>query len=98
MSLYHYRARMYDVVAGRFVGRDPIGFVGSLWNLFGFIGSGPLNTNDPSGLAPILPPRFDDCFAGHFAVMFVEIFHPSNIQKPAQIDHQPLNSEKNHTY
>jgi hypothetical protein len=58
---------MYDAVGGRFVSRDPIGFVGSPWNLFGFVGSGPLNTNDPSGLAPILLPRFDDCFAGHFA-------------------------------
>ena len=67
LSLYHYRARTYDAVGGRFVSRDPIGFVGSPWNLFGFVGSGPLNTNDPSGLAPILLPRFDNCFAGHFA-------------------------------
>jgi len=26
LSLYHYRARMYDAVAGRFISRDPIGY------------------------------------------------------------------------
>ena len=26
LVLYHFRARMYDAVAGRFVSRDPIGF------------------------------------------------------------------------
>src|SRR5690606_5348570 len=30
LGLYHYRARMYDAVAGRFVTRDPIGFAGGL--------------------------------------------------------------------
>ncbi len=28
LGLYHYRARMYDSVAGRFCSRDPIGFEG----------------------------------------------------------------------
>jgi RHS repeat-associated protein len=27
LSLYHYRARMYDAVGGRFVSRDPLGYV-----------------------------------------------------------------------
>jgi RHS repeat-associated protein len=27
LALYHYRARMYDAVGGRFVSRDPIGYV-----------------------------------------------------------------------
>ena len=26
LNLYHYRARMYDPAAGRFLGRDPIGY------------------------------------------------------------------------
>ncbi|KAA5535423.1 RHS repeat-associated core domain-containing protein, partial [Roseiconus nitratireducens] len=29
LELYHFRARMYDPKAGRFIGRDPIGYVGS---------------------------------------------------------------------
>ena len=28
LVLYHYRARMYDSISGRFMGRDPIGFLG----------------------------------------------------------------------
>ncbi len=34
LSLYHYRARMYDSVAGRFCSRDPIGY-GDGENLYG---------------------------------------------------------------
>jgi RHS repeat-associated protein len=29
LSLYHYRARMYDAMGGRFIARDPIGFTDS---------------------------------------------------------------------
>jgi len=50
LGLYHYRARMYDSIAGRFVSRDPIGFVGSKWNVYEYVGSMPLVWTDPSGL------------------------------------------------
>ncbi len=50
LSLYHYRARMYDAVGGRFVSRDPIGFEGSKWNLHEYVGSRPPSLLDPSGL------------------------------------------------
>jgi RHS repeat-associated protein len=49
LGLYHYRARMYDSVAGRFCSRDPIGFEGSPWNLYEFVDSRPLVKTDPSG-------------------------------------------------
>jgi len=52
LSLYHYRARMYDAVSGRFVSSDPIGFEGSKWNLFEFLSSCPLINTDPSGNGP----------------------------------------------
>ncbi|WP_143544013.1 RHS repeat-associated core domain-containing protein, partial [Rhodopirellula sp. MGV] len=50
LSLYHYRARMYDPMCGRFCSRDPIGFRGSAHNLYQFIDSDPLASTDPSGL------------------------------------------------
>ena len=50
LSLYHYRARMYDAVGGRFCSRDPIGFEGSSWNLYECFGSSPTYRTDPSGL------------------------------------------------
>jgi RHS repeat-associated protein len=36
LSLYHYRARLYDAVAGRFVSRDPIGYYDG-YNLYWLI-------------------------------------------------------------
>jgi RHS repeat-associated protein len=50
LSLYHYRARMYDPVSGRFVSRDPIGFKGSKWNLFRYVSCNPIGRVDPLGL------------------------------------------------
>ena len=50
LILYHYRARMYDAVAGRFVSRDPIGFAGSKLNLYRFAEGNPKSSSDPSGL------------------------------------------------
>jgi RHS repeat-associated protein len=49
LSLYHYRARMYDAVAGRFCSRDPIGYLGGI-SLFCFVQSRPLVFLDPLGL------------------------------------------------
>lgn len=46
---------MYDAVAGRFVGRDPIGFKGSKWNYYQYVGSRVLNHEDPSGLYGPMP-------------------------------------------
>jgi RHS repeat-associated protein len=49
MSLYHYRARMYDAVSGRFASRDPIGFSGG-YNLYLLYAS--LDRLDPTGNQP----------------------------------------------
>ncbi|KAA5539006.1 RHS repeat-associated core domain-containing protein [Roseiconus nitratireducens] len=54
VGLYHYRARMYDPLPGRFLGRDPIGFEGSPWNLYASLFG--LAATDPSGQA-----RFKRC-------------------------------------
>jgi len=49
LSLYHYRARMYDAVAGRFLTRDPIGYEGSEWSLYEYARSAPTVYVDPEG-------------------------------------------------
>jgi len=51
LRLYHYRARIYDPIAGRFCSRDPIGYEGSPWNLYEYVEARPLSNVDPSGMA-----------------------------------------------
>ena len=48
-DLYYYRARMYDAELGRFVGRDPIGYLGGI-NLYGYVENSPIDRKDPYGL------------------------------------------------
>jgi len=49
-ALYHYRARAYDPLIGRFLQEDPIGFAGGGLNRFVYVGNSPLNLDDPFGL------------------------------------------------
>ena len=51
-ELMYYRARYYHSELGRFVSRDPIGYLGGNLNLFGYVSSDPVSRVDPSGLAP----------------------------------------------
>jgi len=48
-GLYHFRARWYDPVTGRWLSKDPIGLSGGL-NQYAFCGNDPVNNLDPSGL------------------------------------------------
>ena len=58
LELYHYRARMYDPVGGRFSGRDPIGFESGDTNIYRYVRSSPILLVDPSGLvSPSYDPR-----------------------------------------
>ncbi len=43
------RARYYDFSMGRFISRDPAGFIGSGTNLYRYVGANPLDFIDPSG-------------------------------------------------
>ena len=57
LEIYHYRARMYDAAAGRFLIRDPSGYQGSPWSLMEFVQASPTTFNDPMGLDKIRPPK-----------------------------------------
>jgi RHS repeat-associated protein len=51
-SLYYYRARYYDALAGRFISEDPIGFLGGL-NLYRYVNNDPMLLTDPTGLVSV---------------------------------------------
>jgi len=57
LALHHFRARWMSPVAGRFLGRDPIGYDGSQWNVFEHMASGPIGKIDPMGLRVAMPGR-----------------------------------------
>uniref|UniRef100_UPI00160239B3 RHS repeat-associated core domain-containing protein n=1 Tax=Stieleria mannarensis TaxID=2755585 RepID=UPI00160239B3 len=46
---YHYRARMYDSIAGRFCSRDPIGYAGGI-GLYTYVRNSAVSLVDPFGL------------------------------------------------
>ena len=50
IGLHHFRARWMSPKSGRFLGRDPIGFVGSKWALYEFVRARALGRTDPTGL------------------------------------------------
>jgi len=50
-GLQYNRARWYDPAQGRWLIQDPIGFDGGDANLYRYVGNGPTNATDPSGLA-----------------------------------------------
>jgi len=51
-GLYYMRARYYDPEVGRFINKDPIGYLGGM-NLFGYVRNNPVNWVDARGeIAP----------------------------------------------
>ena len=50
LGLHHFRARWMSPLAGRFIGRDPIGYAGSAWNTYEYVYGKPLILGDPIGL------------------------------------------------
>ncbi len=52
-GLYHYRAREYDPVAGRFLQEDPIWYASGDMNVYRYVLSNPVRYRDPSGNAAV---------------------------------------------
>jgi len=50
-GLYYYRARYYDPEIGRFLSEDPLGFGGGDLNLYAYVQSNPIISNDPRGMS-----------------------------------------------
>lgn len=54
LALYHFRARLYDPEAGRFLGRDPLKYdKGGAVLTYGYVQSSPLMYADPLGENPV---------------------------------------------
>ena len=49
LGLHHFRARWMSPLAGRFIGRDPISFEGSGWDLYEFLEARAFGSVDPFG-------------------------------------------------
>ena len=52
-GLYYYRARYYDSMIGRFLQKDPMGFLGKDVNLYRYARNNITNRTDLTGLGPI---------------------------------------------
>ena len=61
LGLHHFRARWMSPLAGRFLGRDPIGYAGSEWHLVEPLGSSPLKNFDPFGKEPTNAEKLAEC-------------------------------------
>ncbi len=50
IGLYNYKARYYAPAVGRFLQPDPLGYAAGDMNLYGYVGNGPINWTDRTGL------------------------------------------------
>ena len=70
LGLHHFRARWMSPSAGRFLGRDPIGYEGSEWGLYEAFGSRSPKSLDPTG--KIIVTCNCSCRQGRGSIQFTE--------------------------
>jgi RHS repeat-associated protein len=97
LVLYHFRARLYDAGAGRFLGRDPIGYIAG-WNMNSFLGSSPLSRLDPTGHewrpdSPAWHHYYPKARAGFWKSLGIDCHAPENGCLLLNKDHQPLHPQ-----
>ncbi|MCB1044425.1 MAG: RHS repeat-associated core domain-containing protein, partial [Acidobacteria bacterium] len=66
---YYLRARPYSPKLARFLSKDPIGFAGSEWNHYEYVGDSPITWTDPSGL--VWDPRKDSWLSSGLCLFHV---------------------------
>jgi len=67
-GMYYNRARYYHPTLGRFIQRDPLGYVDG-GSLYQYVRSGPVNRVDPEGLAYLVVSGPGNSLGGHAAIM-----------------------------
>jgi RHS repeat-associated protein len=85
-GLYHYRARWYDPLLGRFLSEDPIRFEAGDANLQRYVGNGPTNATDPSGLERVNYPRADLTPPAPNLPFWIDPYHPLLSQQREQTE------------
>ncbi len=76
-GLYHFKARYYDPVTGRFLQPDPIGYKDGL-NIYAYVRNTPLGLRDPSGTAGA-EAFFEPYTEAHFQTLAAELFMVAEI-------------------
>jgi len=73
-DLRYYRARFFAPLTGRFTSEDPIGFSAGDVNLNRYVGNGPTNATDPSGLETFGPQAVDKMIGDFFRQLGTSLF------------------------